>query len=45
VFTRIGWILLWAILVAVFDGTWELLKLTYPNRDPSKDEEARTELA
>jgi hypothetical protein len=33
------------ILQEVFDGTWELVRLTYPNRDLSKDEEARTELA
>jgi hypothetical protein len=33
------------VLEQVFDSTWELIRLAYPNRDPSKDEEVRTELA
>jgi hypothetical protein len=33
------------LLQQVFDGTWDLIELTYPNRDLSKDEEVRTKLA
>ena len=33
------------MLQQVFDGTWELIKLTYPNRDLRKDDKLRTELA
>jgi hypothetical protein len=33
------------VLQEVFDVTWDLVRLSYPNRDASRDDEMRIEIA